>query len=36
LQHGNLNAIEAVKKWVEDNEKDIKVYNPFIGEELEF
>jgi len=36
LQHGDLGAIEAVKAWVEKEEKEIKVYNPYLGEELEF
>ncbi len=36
LQHGDLAAIEAVKLYVEQNDKEIKVYNPYIGEVLEF
>lgn len=36
LQHGDLAAIEAVKLYFETNDKDIKVYNPYIGEVLNF
>ena len=36
LQHGDLGAIETVKAWVESEEKEINVINPYLGEELEF
>ena len=35
LQHGDLGAIEAVKKWASENYKG-KIFDPFIGEEMEF
>lgn len=35
LQHGDDSAISAVKEWCKNN-FDGKVYNPYIGEELEF
>ncbi|MDA3855759.1 MAG: MBL fold metallo-hydrolase [Candidatus Woesearchaeota archaeon] len=35
LQHGDLEAIEAVRNWAKEN-TDAKVYDPYIGEELDF
>lgn len=36
LQHGDLNALEAVKLYFETSEFKGKVQMPFIGEEMEF
>ena len=36
LNHGDLSAIESFKQWVEENQKEVKVIAPNIGEELNF
>ena len=36
LQHGDIAALEAVKLFCEQNDKEIKVYLPDIGQVMEF
>ncbi|NCC71524.1 hypothetical protein EOM09_08180, partial [bacterium] len=36
LQHGDINALEAVQKYVKENFKETKVYIPEINEEINF
>ncbi len=36
LQHGDLEAITAVKNWAIENMKSTKVYDPYIGEVMDF